>query len=447
MTAKKVLLSLALLLVSGTIAVSASMWVGMNQAPPVIPTTTVNPSKNETQQKQEKVKQKGDDASGLKKTQALLLGKWKHKFKDDDGGFALFEFLKDGKLKGGVNDRDIEKSFEGTYKLIDNQTLELEVVWSGGKVEKGRMKIEMLSKEKLIVVHEQSNEKAEFDRIQQKTGDGSGQKKDPQAKGGSTSLPPDVVKTWQDAGAAVGWMRVNPNCVPIFQSKGGNMAGDLPAFRFAKVKAGVLAKLSDPGAAFGLDFFNAPLTDTGLKELANLKSLRALKLAATQVTDAGMKELAGLKNLQTLDLFSTDVTDVGLKELAALSELQSLSLWGTKATDAGMKELIGLKKLRQLNLTGVGLTDVGLKALIGLKGLKALFLDGTQVTDAGLKELAGLKNLTTLSLSFTAVTDAGLKDLAGLSGLQWLDLSNAKVTAAGIATLRKALPACTIIDK
>ena len=46
----------------------------------------------------------------------------------------------------------------------------------------------------------------------------------------------------------------------------------------------------------------------------------------TKVTDTGLKELAGLKSLQHLYLNNTDVTDAGLKELASLKNLEVLVL-------------------------------------------------------------------------------------------------------------------------
>ena len=57
------------------------------------------------------------------------------------------------------------------------------------------------------------------------------------------------------------------------------------------------------------------VTDGGLKELAALKNLTALRLDRTQVTDAGLKELVVLKSLTSLRLDRTQVTDTGLKEI------------------------------------------------------------------------------------------------------------------------------------
>ena len=208
-------------------------------------------------------------------------------------------------------------------------------------------------------------------------------------------MPKEIVQAWEKAGAEVGWMRHHPEGGLIFATETKSDAGvaELPAFSF-RWQAGVLPKLPPPAAPFGLFLGRNPnmttdewtVTDAGLKELADLKSLQSLALGGSRVTDAGLKELAGLKGLRTLYLDRTRITDAGLKDLARLESLRSLCLSDTQVTDAGLKDLAGLK------------------------GLRELYLDHTQVTDAGLKDLAGLRSLQTLRAG-GKVTDAGLKEL------------------------------------
>jgi internalin A len=131
--------------------------------------------------------------------------------------------------------------------------------------------------------------------------------------------PPTIEKRWRDAGAEVGWMNPDsPDFVPEPQT--ARPAGAIPAFRLS-CKEGVLARLPDPGTAFGLDLFISNVTDAGLKELAGLKNLRALNLGHTKVTGAGLQALTGLKDLQALDLQFTQASDAGLKGLAGLRSL------------------------------------------------------------------------------------------------------------------------------
>ena len=209
----------------------------------------------------------------------------------------------------------------------------------------------------------------------------------------------EIVKAWTDAGA-----EFHSNTFRA-REKGdfGFEERALPAFRLLRWNEGVLQRLPDPGTAFGLDLScmktismddpGCGIMDGELKELAGLKSLRALSLRGTQVTGAGLKELAGLQSLQSLDLSESQVTDAGLKQLAGLKSLRALDLSHTAVKDAGMKELAVLNSLQELDL------------------------QSTRVTDAGLRELAGLESLHTSRLKLTDVTDAGLKQLARLNCL------------------------------
>jgi hypothetical protein len=52
-----------------------------------------------------------------------------------------------------------------------------------------------------------------------------------------------------------------------------------------------------------------------LRGLAELDSLRELRLDFTSVTDTGLEVLAGLKGLQALHLGGTKVTDAGVTQL------------------------------------------------------------------------------------------------------------------------------------
>jgi hypothetical protein len=224
---------------------------------------------------------------------------------------------------------------------------------------------------------------------------------DPGTQAEPQPLSAEITKAWRDAGAEVGWMRDTP---PRPDSgyefwapwRKDAEAGAMPAFKFLQ-KEGVLARLPNPGVAFGLDLHCWPGSDADLRELSRLKHLQSLNIGgALLLTDAGLKGLAAMKDLRGLYLFHAPITDAGLKQLAALTNLQALDISSTRLTDAGLKDLAGLKQLRALNL---GRTDV---------------------------------------------TDAGLKQLAGLQNLRWLNLGGTGVTARGVAALQKELPDCNI---
>src|SRR5260370_4123467 len=113
---------------------------------------------------------------------------------------------------------------------------------------------------------------------------------------------PKVVEAWDRAGIEVGWCGQNEfGDLQFFGAKPRDPAA-LPAFRWIVFSSGVIEKLPAPSASFALILSNTTVTDAGLKELAELKSLQALELGGTEVTDAALKELSGLKSLQSLVL-------------------------------------------------------------------------------------------------------------------------------------------------
>jgi Leucine-rich repeat (LRR) protein len=139
----------------------------------------------------------------------------------------------------------------------------------------------------------------------------------------------------------------------------------MPAFRFPGRNAGgVLGKLPDPQAAFGLDFHCGFFAGVTLKELAKLKNLQSLSIGGVQgKAYADLKDLGGLTNLRGLYLFYLPVTDAQIKHVVGLKNLQVLDLSHTQVTDVGLKELAGLKNLKWLNLRSTEVTTAGVAAL------------------------------------------------------------------------------------
>jgi internalin A len=194
-----------------------------------------------------------------------------------------------------------------------------------------------------------------------------------ETKAAPKPLPPEVGNAWRDAGFEAGWMKDMPPQSPAsgFWQPWREKAelGAIPAFGHPERKAGgLLEKLPDPGTAFGLDFHCGWEAGITLRELAKLQNLQSLNIGAVRSPDrrqayADFKDLAELKSLRALYLFYMPVTDADLKHLAGLRDLQVLDLSATRVTDAGLKELARLKELRWLNLSTPGVTANGITAL------------------------------------------------------------------------------------
>jgi internalin A len=202
----------------------------------------------------------------------------------------------------------------------------------------------------------------------------------------------------------------------------------------------------------------APITDSGLKHIANLTVLRILSLWETRgISDAGLVHVAALTKLQTLNLYRCGITDAGLVHLRRMTDLEHLMLGKTKVAGSGLSHLGGMSKLRTLftptncaGLTHIGrLTSLqelyaydvesptlcdGLTELAGLKGLSVLIL-GDSLCSQGLTQIADHRGLTRLEIGGDGVTDAELIHVAGIKGLQQLSLHKSRVTGPGLASL------------
>lgn len=223
------------------------------------------------------------------------------------------------------------------------------------------------------------------------------------------------------------------------------------------------------------------VTDSGLKHLEPLKSLRQLILTGTGISHTGLQHLTGHSNLLALDLELCDgitdqacaslgqmkqlrslnlkksgfekfsITDSGLQRLEILTELESLNLYGNKVTDTGLASLRQFKKLRELNLSLMSISDAGLRNLIPLTTLEHLELlysegfAGPTLTDGLVDSLVPLSNLRTLNLTGARLSDTGLKRLNVLKALQRLQLVRTRVTPEGIQAFEIAVPDCHIV--
>ncbi len=105
---------------------------------------------------------------------------------------------------------------------------------------------------------------------------------------------------------------------------------------------------------YSLNLRGTEVTDKGLEQLKDLKSLVRLHLERSKITDAGLAHLAGLENLEYLNLYGVEVTDAGVQSLAGLKKLKRLYVWQTKVTEEGQA------KFKAANTTAQLVPDIAL---------------------------------------------------------------------------------------
>jgi hypothetical protein len=172
-------------------------------------------------------------------------------------------------------------------------------------------------------------------------------------------------------------------------------------------------KYGDRISGLGID--GTRVSDRGLASLRRIPRLHTLSLTnqrrlpgssppASPITDAGMVHL-NIPTLTSVNLSGLPITDDGLKLLADLPDLSALYLSQTKVGGPGLSRLRSLPKLIILYLENSSMTEDGLGHLAGASNLQVLSLDRVPMTAAGLKRLNGLTRLTQLELHRCGLLD------------------------------------------
>ena len=260
------------------------------------------------------------------------------------------------------------------------------------------------------------------------------------------------------------------------------------------------------------------LTDAGLRELHSLAKLESLALASRNITEAGVAQLIGYcPDLVTLHIEQAPLKDTAVEPLTQLRHLRALSLVQSELTDAAIDSLGKLKRITHLNVQGSQITGDGVRrlqtllpgcriyggeyslqrnqvrAIVQVQGRVQVSIPGgatREITDATFNDLPtefttqriDLRNvrplppdllqlkdateliltdsavsphdirqlpslfpvLTVLDLAGTAVTDREIAPLATMTSLQRIDLTRTKITIAAFERLKAANSTCEI---
>ncbi len=124
------------------------------------------------------------------------------------------------------------------------------------------------------------------------------------------------------------------------------------------------------------------IADEALRPLANLYTLRDLRLTGSSFSGQDIAYLANLTRLEVLDLSETNISDQGVQQLAPLINLRSLSLSYTQMRGSSLTALQSLTRLQELRLFQIPLDDAGVQALAPFLELRQLFFTyaGTDAT-------------------------------------------------------------------
>jgi len=139
-------------------------------------------------------------------------------------------------------------------------------------------------------------------------------------------------------------------------------------------------------------FDDSRISDTGMKELARIRTLKVLDVSGTRITDVALAAFSNHPRLTALDVDDTSIGDKGLQAVVSVPRLLALDMANTAVTDEGLRHLIQAKRLNRIDLQGTVVSDQGIAQLNALPTLGTLKVSRTNVRNPAIVKLRGIRN-------------------------------------------------------
>jgi hypothetical protein len=149
------------------------------------------------------------------------------------------------------------------------------------------------------------------------------------------------------------------------------------------------------------------VSDAMMARVKHLDSVETLIIDKGVLSDRAINPISAMPRLRHLRLRLSPITDEGLKTLAQCESLWYINLPHARCTAEGVAALRQIPRLRQLRLGSPGLGNEVTAAIASIESLRGIHLIGVAVTDEGLKTLAAMPHLESLYLDDAKVTEAG----------------------------------------
>ena len=193
------------------------------------------------------------------------------------------------------------------------------------------------------------------------------------------------------------------------------------------------------------------VTDSSMLAVSEMRNLRVLGIANTQITNKGIALLQDHAALESLWLCNNLIDDDVCSSIARMPRLKRLVLKEPRLMGRGITELRKCQSLESLCLDGISVTDRDIEGLAwcdtlweletprtnvtgtafassGFTALKRLDLDGSMVNDEGLRFIAQLPRLQGVCVSNSGVSDCGISFLIESPTIRYVDVEGTEVS-------------------
>jgi Leucine-rich repeat (LRR) protein len=179
-----------------------------------------------------------------------------------------------------------------------------------------------------------------------------------------------------------------------------------------------------------------------------INALKSLDLCYSSVKDVHLSRLTHLPSLEELNIDSCPVGDWSMAHLAdgVVPNLLSLNLADCDISDLAMVHIAKFKNLNHLSLFYCNISNHGLRYISGMASLESLNLDSRDISDDGLYHLRKLVNLKCLDIFSGRISDIGCVHLGKIKSLERLELCGGGIGDLGCTHLVENLPNLTSLN-
>lgn len=196
-----------------------------------------------------------------------------------------------------------------------------------------------------------------------------------------------------------------------------------------------------------VEILDRELTAEVADTVAQISTLKYLKLGSPLVAIADLRSLRQHPSIQEIDLALCETGEQWVPLVASIANLKRCRFNTRKLDDATLAQLVEISTLEELDLSNSPVTNASLRLLGDLPNLKSLTLNNCKnLNDEALLELAKLPRLTRLDISEASITASALEHLIPLASLRELIIHQMQVrgSRAGLTTFQQARPDCAV---
>ena len=176
-----------------------------------------------------------------------------------------------------------------------------------------------------------------------------------------------------------------------------------------------------------LSLCDATLRDFGsppVETVTQLEFITHLDLDNNTISETGLRQIASIPSLRALSIGYCGITPLLCESFSRLYHLTRLDMPGNSASDEGAALISMMPSLTQLNLSRNKIGDNGALSISLINTLERLTISGNYIGPQGAKSISSMNRLRRLDISSNWLYSEGIRYISSMPHLEYINLSH-----------------------